>query len=306
MSNHKTVSGPVIPLPTPFTREYSVDYAAMENYVSFLAGAGIKNVMTTVGTSRYNLLSDEEIMQLNKAVVNAGKGKLVTMVANPPVGSLARAVDFAKHAESIGADFFLAYYPERFYGEENTFRFFETINNVLNKTHILIHEMPMRNGLGGGQVQYSLELLEKLLTLPNVAGFKEEALDAEYSNKIVERFHDKAVIIGAGGGMSRYLLRDHQRGAKAFLGGIGNFLPSLELEFFEAITNGNRAKAEEIVNNTELPYFNEVVPMGWHPTLKAALAVKKLMPPYERPPMIEISGEALEKLKNVMKSKNLI
>lgn len=298
------INGPVIPLPTPFKENGEVDYTSMTNYVSFLATAGIPAVMTTVGTSRFNLVSNEEIMKLNEAVVAGGKGKCKTIVANPSVGSLATAIEFAKHAEKIGADYFLAYFPERFYGEENTFKFFETLDKTLTKTKILIHEMPMRNGLGGGQVQYSLELLDRLLALPNVVGLKEEALDAEYSNKIVERYSEKAIIIGAGGGMSRYLLRDHQRGSKAFLGGIGNFIPELELEFYKAITNGNKSRAEEIVNTIEIPYFNDVVPMGWHPTLKAALGLKKLMPRFERAPMIQIDGEQLKNMENILRKNN--
>jgi 4-hydroxy-tetrahydrodipicolinate synthase len=298
------INGPVIPLPTPFNENGDVDYSSMESYVSFLASAGIPAVMTTVGTSRFNLVSNEEIMKLNEAVVVGGNGKCKTIVANPPVGSLATAIEFAKHAEKIGADYFLAYFPERFYGEENTFKFFDALDKVLTKTKILIHEMPMRNGLGGGQVQYSLDLLDRLLKLPNVVGLKEEALDTDYSNKIVERYSEKAIIIGAGGGMSRYLLRDYQRGSKAFLGGIGNFIPELELEFYKAITTGNKSRAEEIVNDIELPYFNDVVPMGWHPTLKAVLGLKKLMPRFERAPMIQIEGEQLMNMENILRKNN--
>ena len=149
--------------------------------------------------------------------------------------------------------------------------------------------MPMRNGLGAGTVQYSLNLLERLFTLKNIVGVKEEALDAEYSNKLVERFSDDILIIGAGGGMSRYLYRDFERGSKAYLGGIGNFIPQIELDFYEAITSGNRVKATDIVENIELKYFDKVSSIGWHPSLKIALAAKGLSSPFERRPMKQVS-----------------
>lgn len=300
------VSGPVIPIPTPFNSAHEVDYNALELYVHFLVEEGIPNIMTTVGTSRFNLLTNEEVFKVNETLVKAAKGKAVTIVANPPMGGTKHAIEFAKHAEQIGADYFLAYYPERFYGDDNTFSFFKAINDSLRSTGILLHEMPARNGYGPGTIQYSISLLHRLLELPLIAGVKEEALDAEYSNKIVAEIKDVAVVIGAGGGMSRYLLRDYKLGARAYLGGIGNFVPSLELEFFNSISSGNYSRAEEIVNTIEIPYFNEVVPMGWHPSLKAALALKKLMPAYERPPMIEISGEHLNHLQMVLKKNNWI
>src|ERR1051325_7950094 len=143
----------------------------------------------------------------------------------------------------------------------------------------------MRNGMGGGNVQYSISLLERLMELKNIVGVKEEALDAEYSNKVVAALKDKAVIIGAGGGMSRYFLRDHDLGSKAFLGGLGNFSPRLELDFFEAMMKGDSEKAGRIVNEIELPYFNKVVPIGWDPALKIALNLKGLIKEFERPPM---------------------
>src|ERR1051325_4746319 len=237
------VTGPVIPLPTPFTSSFEVDHEALYSYVQFLVSNGISNVMTTVGTSRFNLLSESEVKKVNETVVKAADGKAITIVANPTTGGTASAVDFARHAEKIGADLFLAYYPERYYGEENTFQYFKTIHDSVG-IGILIHEMPMRNGMGGGNVQYSISLLERLMELKNIVGVKEEALDAEYSNKVVAALKDKAVIIGAGGGMSRYFLRDHDLGSKAFLGGLGNFSPRLELDFFEAMMKGDREKAD--------------------------------------------------------------
>ena len=203
-------------------------------------------------------------------------------------------------SQKIGADFLLLIFPERYYGEDNTYTFFKTVANA-SDISILIHEMPMRNGLGGGTVQYSLPLLERLLEIKNIAGFKEESLDMEYSNTIVEKFSSKAEMIGAGGGMSRYFLRDHKRGSKTFLGGIGNFIPELELNFFELMSHGKIEEAGKIVNEIEIPYFNDVVPMGWHPSLKAALHLKNLLPEYERPPMKQVAGAELKKLQEVLR-----
>jgi len=301
-SEFAPVTGPVIPVPTPFDRNHEVDYAALDSYVRFLVDSGIRNIMTTVGTSRFNLLTNEEVMRVNEVLVKAAEGKAVTIVANPPTGSTKTAIEFARHADQIGADYYLAYFPERYYGEDNTYNFFAAINNVLKRTGVLIHEMPMRNGYGAGTVQYSLDLLNRLFDLKHLAGVKEEALDAEYSNMLVEAISRKSVVIGAGGGMSRYYLRDYQRGCTAYLGGIGNFQPSLELNFFAHMSAGNLEAAGKIVNETELPYFGVTVPIGWHPSLKCALALKGLMPEFERPPMKQVGGEEKEMLRNVMQS----
>lgn len=301
MSYKDLIQGPVIPVPTAFNRDETVDYDGLTKYVKFLSDNNIPAVMTTVGTSRYNLLSWDEMLKVNEALVKGAGEHTQTIVANPTTGGLKNTIAFGKHAEEIGADYFLVYFPERHYGEENTFDYFRELCSHLT-IKILIHEMPMRNGLGGGTVQYSPELLERLFQLENIVGVKEEALDPEYSNMLLERFADDILVIGAGGGMSRYLYRDFDRGAKAFLGGIGGFIPSMELEFYKAITGGDKEKAREIVENIELKYFEKVVPLGWHPSLKVALSLRGLMQPYERRPMKIYNREEVDAMTEIMKS----
>lgn len=294
------IRGTVIPLPTPFNEDETVDHDSLAKYVSFLVDRGIPNLMTTVGTSRYNLLSADEIKAVNETVVKTAAGKAKTIVANPPFGRQADAVEFAEHSKQIGADLFLAYYPERYYGDEYLLDFFGKISDAA-EIGVLIHEMPMRNGLGGGSVQYPLSTLHKLLDIPNVVGLKEEALDMAYSGSVVRELADKAVIIGAGGGMSRYL-RDYWSGAQAFLGGVGNFHPALEIEFFEAIQAKNYGKAYGIVNDVEIPFFQKIVPFGWHPSLKAMLSLRGHMQPFERKPMKQTTKEERTKIDEILKA----
>lgn len=303
MSNKNLIQGPVIPVPTAFNKDESVDLNGLTKYVEFLSENKIPAVMTTVGTSRYNLLSWEEMLSVNEALVKGTGPDTQSIVASPTTGGLKNMIKFGKHAEEIGADYYLVYFPERHYGDDNTYAFFKELSDEL-RIKILIHEMPKRNGIGGGTVQYSPELLEKLFNLDNIVGVKEEALDAEYSNMLLERFAEDILVIGAGGGMSRYLYRDFERGAQAFLGGIGGFIPSIELDFYKAITTGDIANAKGIVEGIELKYFEKVLPMGWHPTLKVALSLKGLMQPYERRPMVRFSDEKIDRMRSIMNEFN--
>jgi dihydrodipicolinate synthase/N-acetylneuraminate lyase len=305
MSFKTLIKGPVIPIPTFFNKDESVNYDHLSNYVEYLSDSNIQTVMTTVGTSRYNLLSWEEIKLNNQALVRGCKNNTQSIVANPTTGGLKNTIEFGKHAQEIGADYFLIFFPERHYGEENTFNYFKTLNKELN-IKLLIHEMPIRNGLGPGSNQYSIALLEKLFELENIIGLKEESLDPEYSNKIVEHFSNEYIIIGAGGGMSRYFFRDHERKALAYLGGIGNFKPELEIEFYNAMISGNINHAKDIVENIELKYFEKVVPLGWHPSLKIAIYLRGFGEIYERSPMVKLTNEQISFMQTTLKEFKLI
>ena len=292
------IVGPVIPIPTPFKENGDVDYQALAKYCEFLVDSGARNIMTTVGTSRFNLMSVDEIRQVNETVVKTAKGRAKTIVANPSYGSMKQSIEFGKHAAEIGADIFLLIHPDRHYGDDAVFSFFQNVCQATN-TNVFIHEMPLRNGLGGGTVQYSVPLLERLFEIDNVVGLKEESLDPGHSRKILRAFGNKVNFVGAGGGMSRYLV-DYWYGPKSFLAGIGNFNPQLELDFFEKLTEKDHKGAYEIVYNREDPYFVATVPMGWHPSLKEALDIKSLLPAHERAPMQRISAQHRTDLKKVI------
>ena len=51
----KEIVGPVIPIPTAFDKNQN-DLDSLKSYVNKIVELGIPNVMTTIGTSRYNLL----------------------------------------------------------------------------------------------------------------------------------------------------------------------------------------------------------------------------------------------------------
>jgi len=153
------LSGPVIPLPTPFSADgNAVDHDALAKYVAFQCDNGAPAIMTTVGTSRFNLLSDDEITAVNATVATACGKDTMCILAGPQVGGLEQNIRWAKQAVAAGGDAYIAFFPERWYGEEAIFSFFETLSNSVN-IGVMIHEMAMRSGYYGNAEQYPIDLL---------------------------------------------------------------------------------------------------------------------------------------------------
>ena len=61
--------------------------------------------MSTVGTSRYNLLSWDEMRDINRTVASSVKPGTQSIVTSPTTGGLRHMIEFGKHAEEIGADY---------------------------------------------------------------------------------------------------------------------------------------------------------------------------------------------------------
>lgn len=299
------VRGPVFPIPTAFKKNGNVDYEATRKYVEFLLDSGAKNILVTVGTSRFNLLDEDEMLEVNRVVCEITKKKGgVAILTNGLVGSLKTSIKFAKVAKEVNADAMMVFYPERYYDDSSIIEFYKAIGEV--GVPLMIHEMPMRAGSNKvpNPVQYSLSLIDKLLDLPFVIGMKEESGNFNHSAEIVRKYaKDYSIILaGAAKKMSMSLI---PFGANTYLVGIGSMVPKLALKFWEDIQNGNWDDAFEIEKNFEAPFFNEAFKHGWHLSMKESMHYLNQMPHYERLPFKPMSTEEANSLYSVIDKLNL-
>ncbi|SDK78872.1 4-hydroxy-tetrahydrodipicolinate synthase [Maridesulfovibrio ferrireducens] len=295
-----SIKGPVFPILTAFDESGDVDFLSIEKYVEFLISSGCKNLMVTVGTSRFNLLTEQEMLDVNSCVVHAAAGKAFTIVTTGPLGSERSAIKFARHAEDIGADAILGVYPERYYGDDAIAGFFE---NICKSTSVgvMVHMAQMNSGAARfpATLPYSVDLLERLCEQENFVGMKEESNSPALIYEYNRRLKDKMTIIGGAGGMRAYLTAWNW-GQPAYLVGIGNFLPQIEIDFYKHLCSGNIEAAKEIVFNYEGPFFSEAIKAGWHPALKEALDYMGLMSACEREPLQRLEGDARERVRSVI------
>lgn len=300
---HDCIRGPVFPVPTPFTERGAVDFDGLERYVDFLVRSGAPVIMLTVGTSRFNLLTREEIRSVNATVAKATGGyDAFTIVSGPgpTTGSTRENQEFARHAESIGADAIMLAYPERWYGRKPIVEFFSDVSDAAD-IPLMVHSVPLRDGFGGVEDRKYLDaqVLHEIAEVDGVIGVKEESGQRTIYESILADFKDQLVVIGAGGCMERFL-GDSELGADTYLVGIGSFLPRLALEFFDAVEDNDRAKARRIVEGNEAPYFTEAVDMGWHRALKETLSQLDLMTPYERDPLTRLPQDDRRRIAEII------
>jgi len=294
--------GPVHPIPVPFAADESVDLASLEGYIEYLVGEGASTLLVTVGTSRFNLLTREEMLRVNESVVRAAAGKAHAIVSGPGpnTGSTKENIDFARAAAEMGADAFIAVFPERHYGDDALVAFFHDLADA-SPLPVWVHAVPMRDGFGGvnAVTRFELPALERVAAHPNVVGVKEENGDRELFEAILAKLKDEISIIGAGGAMRRYF-RDEPLGSTCYLVGTESLLPDLGVRFFEAMAKGDRALAESIAAEQEDAFFETAVKFGWHRSLKAALHLLGKMPLTERRPFPQVAKVELEELRKVM------
>ena len=64
----------VVGIPASYSEDQSLETESTIRYLSYLEDEGVHTVMSTAGTSHFNLLNIDEIHALNKVVSNSFKG----------------------------------------------------------------------------------------------------------------------------------------------------------------------------------------------------------------------------------------
>lgn len=296
------IKGPVFSIVTPFKTDDSIDFDSLEKYIEYAYKQGATNFYVMGYNSRYSELSWDEIKDLNAFVTKKVKGLSsdnLMIVADPLHCSTKVSLDFAKHAEEIGADVISIICREKYYSDDQVFAHYEYIANN-SDIGILVHEMPFLNGYGGPAVNWPLSLLTRVCKLKNVVAVKEDAKDDAYSKEVIAAIKDDVSIVISGGGVRQWL-RFADDGCQSWLNGFGVFEPKLEVNFWKAYQQGNKEVLDRIVNEIEVPFFeNGVKKLSWHLTIKAALEARGLMNRHERLPMLALKDEDAQKVNNLL------
>ena len=280
------IHGPVYPIPTPFTDDYRVDVPALEKYVDFLIEGGARILHVMVHTSRFNLLTIEEMKLVNATVAKRAvqvNPDCIAIAATPTLCSTATAREFAVHARDNGADVIGVIFPERFYSDDQVLSYFGEVADAAD-IGILIHEELLRTIHGCVLTTYPTELLERIAAIAGVVAIKEDAKDDTYNDRVVSRLYDKLAIIVSGGSKKQFL-KFHPMGCHAYLVGVASFWPGVALDFYRALSAGDLPEALSIIENLEQPFFAVAKRLGWHIALKSALQQLGIMSATERPPL---------------------
>ena len=273
MTNLHLKNKPVVAIPPSYNQNGSLELDSTAKYLNYLKSRNATCVMSTAGTSQFNLMDQNEIHDFNNCLAESFEGSKILGI--PAVGTMS-ACKFAKDAKSYnGEDVkLMALYPDRFYNYDTVIKYIESICNAAGES-IYVHANNMRSGTSG-LWNYQADIINKMYELGLVIGIKEEHSDLQASYNFVRNLNKDLDIIVAGGSMRRFAFLE-SAGANSFLSGVGNLVPELE----NAFINGNkRIDALHI----EAKMFDVFMNHGWHKSLRQALKVMDLTCLHNRDP----------------------
>lgn len=285
----KFTKGVIYPVPPAF-KDGILCPEEIKKYLTYLYDNGAKTILVTAGTSRFNFLSDLELIKFNTLCSQFG-GNVVLGI--PPTSNVHAKnyiikINELASRDDVNVDGVLCFYPDRYYDDKSIVEYFNWLADELN-VPVMVHGMPMRKA-SGGMWEYNTRIIEKIKRHPNIIGMKEESPTIDGAYEVCKSASSDFLVFPAGGSCRRFLLT-HPRGAQTFLGGIGNIFPQIEEYFFNRFTNGDVKEAYRIVVDYEEPVFDVFKPIGWHKALQEALNYKGLLVTENRKPFSDITDE---------------
>jgi dihydrodipicolinate synthase/N-acetylneuraminate lyase len=241
-------------------------------------GVGVYEL--TAGNSQYNVLSFDEVKQLTRVVVEAVGGRGIVIAATGPWWT-GQAVDYARYAESVGADAVQVLLPPG--GSDDGYvEHFRKIAAATKIAIVLQGDMPPR-------------LIERFIQIPSIVSMKEDGTE-DYYVQIVKQFGRRLAIF-CGGQKRRYLI-GQPFGSPAYFSFFITFAPEIAVRFYEAVKKDDLEAARAIVERYEKPVFDfcSAGPCGFHAYWRAFMEHFGVAKRYVRPPADSCSDEDMRRV----------
>jgi 4-hydroxy-tetrahydrodipicolinate synthase len=249
--------GGLIPaVPVPFDAEGKLHERAHESYLRYMSSQAIAGVAVWAHTGRGLLLDSATAQQVIVDWRVAVQDKvLVAGVGARFDNSNAQAatkstLQMAESAIDFGADALLLYAPTWLRSNEPRDKQIVEHHARISQLGVPLILFYLYEAAGG--ISYSIEVLDELLSLPNVIGIKVATLDSvmtyqDIARHLQTKHKDKLLITGE----DRFLGYSLRRGAQAALIGMGAVCCELQAELMKAHADGDSARFLEISDSVD-------------------------------------------------------
>jgi dihydrodipicolinate synthase/N-acetylneuraminate lyase len=263
-----------------------VDYDAVRRMVGRALKYDIKLFNMTGGNTRYAYLSYEEVKELTRVMAEAvhPRGILMACTSNY---DLNRALDYARFAESVGADALQVLAPAESVKGEALVEYYKAI----------AHKVKLPLSLGNQSLPKPI--MHQLLQIPSLVAMKEDSDLSDYIFNLVD--YGDRLNIYSGGSQARFLA-GYPYGARAYFCSYATFAPWISREFWAAIQRRDLELAYAMCRKYDMPWIENVVNDGFWP---ATLEYFGLTSRYQRPPLKTFNNQEMEEVRNFYIERNL-
>lgn len=219
---------------TQFAEDLSVDYDATQRVQSALVDDGVTGLIILGTCGENNSLEPDEKRNVLQGAVEAVAGR-VPVVAGVSEFTTARAIQYAKDAEKLGADAIMllpamVYVPT----PEELQAHFRAVAEATSLPVMLYNNPPAY------RVDVDFATLEALRDVPNIVAIKESAPDPRRFTDVFNRFGNRYTVMA---GLDDVALEGLFLGASGWVSGLTSAFPTESVRLVEAFNEGKYDEA---------------------------------------------------------------
>lgn len=286
-------SGVYTALVTPFTGTGEVDFDKLAELVEFNIAGGVSGLVPVGTTGESPTLSNDEHLQVIKAVVDAAAGR-VKIMAGTGANSTAEAIELTAAAKEFGIDGTLQVTP--YYNKPNNSGLIQHFAAVADLgVPVVLYNVPGRSAM-----EIPLDVVVELARHEFVVSVKEAAGSVQRVTDIKKRC-DIEVMSGD----DSLALPMIKEGACGVISVASNIIPAEVSALVAAALEGNYDKAQ-VLHDTYAKTFDDLF-IDTNPIpIKAAMAMKGMIEEVYRLPMCSTTDENKAALRATLESAGIL
>jgi 4-hydroxy-tetrahydrodipicolinate synthase len=292
------LTGPVMSVHTPFTRDGAIDYGSLRGLVDRGIDAGSTTMLLTYGDSLFSLLTDDEVAAVTRVVAEQTAGRAVVVAADR-IWWTGKTVEFARYAREVGADVLMVLPPD-WAGSCTADSFVAHYAAVAVEIPVMV----VTNAFSRSQAM-GLEVLRRLRDdVPGVIAIKDDLVGV-FARKMAILLRGHWSIISGGQKQNHFDLIHY--GCDGYLSTFVTFAPHVTQAYWQAVQTEDWVEAARIIREYDMPYFDYVLDVigGFDAALHGTFEHFGLSQRWRRPPYHSLTDEQMEQLSQLFLDLNL-
>lgn len=230
------IKGIITAMVTPFHDDESLDIDSAKKMAEWLIQKGVNGLFIAGTNGEFHLLSDDEKVELTKAVVETAKGR-VPVIAGAGCCGTQHSIELSKRLVEAGADALSLVTPYYLVpNQEDLYVHFKTIAESVN-IPFLLYNIP---GQTGCKIEPSTAF--RLADVKNIIGIKDSRGDFNTQLEYIEISKKKDFIVL--NGSDSLMLKAFKAGAVGSVAATSNVIPEIEVELYNDFLKGDLEQAQ--------------------------------------------------------------
>jgi dihydrodipicolinate synthase/N-acetylneuraminate lyase len=285
------LTGPVTSVKIPFLRDGSIDFTGLRTYIEFVLGAGSRSLILTYGDSLYSVLSDREVEEVTRSVIESAAGRAL-IVAADRMWATPQAVQFATYAREAGAHLVMTLPP--------TWANSPTPRDFVEHYAAVAEEMPVMivtAALATYPMSQRLEVIERTRDeVDGVLAIKDD-VTGSFARRMSVLVYERWAVIS--GGLKENHLSHLPYGCDGYFSTFMNFRPEVAHAYWRAVQGHDWAAVRRIIGEIEMPWFDLItgLPGGFDAGIHGTLELFGICGRWRRMPYHTLSDAEMEPLK---------